>query len=231
VALIAPKSPVLELLTEVEREALLGEGTERWYEAGERVVAEGDASSFVVVILSGWVVASVVTERGGQLILAIRGTSDIVGDLAAIDGGPRSATLSSIGRTRTMIVSGDRFRHFLVRFPRANRVLLRVLGARLRDSDRERQALVSFTLIQRLARLLIELADRGGIPTPEGVAIDISLAQQDLAASVGATREGAARALRVLRESGAICTGPRRVVVARRELLYLLGAGSGNFSV
>lgn len=210
---------------------MIGEGAERWYGDGQQAVAEGDTTAFVVVILSGWVAASVVTERGGRLILAIRGANDIVGDLAAIDGRPRSATLSSIGKTRTMIVPGDRFRHFLMRYPVASQVFLRTLGARLRDSDTERRALVSFTLIQRLARLLGEFADRGGISTPEGIAIHLSLAQQDLAASVGATREGAAKALRVLRESGAILTSPRRVVVARRDLLDLLGAGSGGFIV
>jgi CRP-like cAMP-binding protein len=211
------------MLDEADRAALLGTAIPRQYAAGETIFAEGDRTSFLLVITHGWGVVSVSTERGGRLILAIRGPGDLVGEMAAIDGEPRSATVRALGVTRGVVVPAERFEIFLNTHPAASRVILRSLGARLRDSDAQRRALVSFTVLQRMARLLTELAERRGTSTPEGIVIDLSLPQHDLAALIGATREGAAKALRVLRSSGVVLTGPRRVVVVNTELLALLG--------
>jgi CRP/FNR family transcriptional regulator, cyclic AMP receptor protein len=215
--------PLVEQLKEADRQSLLGSGVPRRYAHGEAMMSEGDESSFVIAILTGWAMAVASTARGKQLILAIRGQGDLVGELAAIDERRRSTSVISIGQCRTVVIPGDTFRRFLKDHPQATLALLHSVAARLRDSDAERRALVSYTVIQRLARRLAELADGRGVAAVDGIEIDLRLPQQDLAASIGATREGAAKAMRVLRESGAVRTSQRRIVVARRDLLDLLG--------
>jgi CRP-like cAMP-binding protein len=228
-SLLGRDRPVLELLDHADRAAFLGAGAPRHYPDGETICVEGDPTSFVVAITSGWAVVSVVTERGHRLILAIRGPGDLIGEVAALDGEPRSATVRALGDTGGVLLTGERFRAFLATHPAATQLIMRSLGARLRDSDAARRALVSSTVLQRMARLLVELAGRGGSGTPDGTLIDLSLPQHDLAALIGATREGAAKALRVLRESGVVLTGPKRVVVAHPELLTMIGNDSSAF--
>jgi CRP-like cAMP-binding protein len=89
-------------------------------------------------------------------------------------------------------------------------------------SNAERRVLASATVLQRLARLLVELATRQGVPAAGSMAISPALPQRDLAASIGATREAVAKALRVLQERDIVRTGPRRLIVIHPELLELL---------
>jgi CRP-like cAMP-binding protein len=73
----------------------------------------------------------------------------------------------------------------------------------------------------RVARLLLDLADRFGSPAPDGsgTTITVALSQHDLAGATGSSREAVARALRRLRESGGIVTERRRITVLRPDLL------------
>jgi CRP-like cAMP-binding protein len=214
---------VLYQLPEADRRALLAAGTAHRYGHGDTIIREGDDSAFVVVIVGGRVVVSSVTDRGGRLVLAIRGDGDLVGDLAALDGGTRSATVTTLGATAAVVVPGPSFYDFVAGHPGTARALMRSLGARLRDSDAERLALVSLPVVQRLARLLVQLAHSDGAAHPDGgTLIDLPLPQHELAASIGATRESAAKALGVLRDGGLVRTRSRRLVVTDPDLLDLL---------
>lgn len=149
------------------------------YEPGTVMIRERDTSAYVLALLSGWAVVSVGTERGTRLILALRGAGEVVGDLAAVDRGPRSATVTALGRVRAVAVSGDRFRRFLAARPHATSLIMQQLSARLRSADVERRSLASETVLQRLAARLAELAERAGRPGPRGTVLEIPLPQQD----------------------------------------------------
>lgn len=208
-----------------DREALAGLGTRHEYPPYDTVVAEGDRTTFAVVLLSGWCTVWTPTERGGRLILALRRAGEVVGDMAALDGRPRSASVSTLGPVTGLVVSGERFRRFLASRPHANALMMSQLAERLRSADHERRALASMTVLQRLAERLVELADRTGRLENEAVTIRLPLAQHELAASVGSTREAVAKALRLLREQGLVRTGPGTLAVADLDPLRLLAAG------
>jgi CRP/FNR family cyclic AMP-dependent transcriptional regulator len=186
------------------------------------VLREGEQSRFVALITIGWVAVSIPTSRGDSLILAIRGAGDVIGDMAAFDGRPRSATVTALDDISLVVVAGDRFTGYLTTHPAAAAAYMRNLGARLRDADAERRALVSATVLQRLASLLVELAVQQGVRTAGSITIRPALPQRDLAASIGATREAVAKALRVLRERDVVRTGPQWLVITHPELLELL---------
>lgn len=216
----------LDALPREDRRALLALGTPRAYAPGETVVRESDTSTFVLVILSGWSVVSIATERGTRLILALRGAGEVVGDQAAVDRHPRSATVTALGPLSGVVLPGERFRGFLAARPVATQLIMGQLSSRLRSADGERRRLATETVLQRLAARLVELVERTGRPTPEGgVVVNLPLPQHDLASAIGATRESLAKALRLLRDQGLVETGPRRLVVTDLDVLRLLAAG------
>ncbi|MDI2132007.1 Crp/Fnr family transcriptional regulator [Yinghuangia seranimata] len=214
----------LDALTPFERGRLLSLGTPRAYTHDETVIRENDRTAFVVLLMEGWATVSVSTERG-RLILALRGAGEMVGDIAAVDHGPRSATVTALGPLTSRIVPADRFRSFLAANPHANMLVMRQLAARLRSSDGERRTLASLTVLQRVAARLAELAEHTGVPDRAGTRVELPFPQHELAAAVGCTREAVAKALRLLREQGVVRTGPRHLEVADADLLRLLGTG------
>ncbi|MFC9591143.1 Crp/Fnr family transcriptional regulator [Streptomyces sp. NPDC056944] len=216
----------LHALPAADRRSLLAEGARRVYEPGEVMIRERDTSAYVLALLSGWSVVSVGTERGSRLILALRGAGEVVGDLAAVDRGPRSASVTALGTVEAVAVSGDRFRRFLAARPHATALIMRQLATRLRSADVERRALASETVLQRLAARLVELAERAGRRGADGgTVLDLPLPQHDLAAAIGATREAVAKALRLLREQDVVRTANRTVVVLDMPVLVLLAQG------
>lgn len=215
----------LHALPASDRRDLLAEGAPRGYEPGEIMIRERDTSAYVLALLSGWAVVSVTTERGARLILALRGAGEVVGDLAAVDRGPRSATVTALSRIEAVAISGDRFRRFLAARPHATSLIMRQLATRLRSADVERRSLASETVLQRLAARLVELAERAGRRAETGTVLELPLPQHDLAAAIGATREAVAKALRLLREQGVVRTANRRVVVVDMPVLVLLAQG------
>ncbi|AGL18768.1 Crp/Fnr family transcriptional regulator [Actinoplanes sp. N902-109] len=210
---------MLDLLTPQDRGDLLRAGTPRTYEPGDVLMHEGDRTAFAMILRTGHTIVSVSTAQGNRLVLALRGPGDLLGELAALDGEARSATVTALVPVEAVVVPVEQFRRLLLTRPAAAQVVLRTLGTRLRDSDAARRELVAATLLQRVAKILGQLADRAGRPTPEGVLIDLPLPQHELAGLAGATREGTAKALAVLRAGGAVQTRPRQTFVTDRALL------------
>ncbi|SFE76454.1 cAMP-binding domain of CRP or a regulatory subunit of cAMP-dependent protein kinases [Actinacidiphila alni] len=223
--LFGERRPFLEKLTHTDCLALRALGSRRSFEPQEHLVTEGGQGTDVLLILSGWCAIRRSTERG-PIILALRTAGELVGEMAALDGRPRSATVSALGPVEALAIAGDRFRHFMAARPYVTGLVMAQLTERLRSADDERRALASGTVLERLATCLVQLCDRTG-PAPDGsVAISPPLSQSEIAAAVGATREAVAKALRLLREQGLVTTGPKTVVVADVDLLRLLGSGA-----
>ncbi|SDO34130.1 Crp/Fnr family transcriptional regulator [Actinacidiphila guanduensis] len=225
--LLGDRKVLMERLSSADRQSLLSLGRPRTYAAQEVLLREGDSGGFIVVITRGWCTVRRSTERG-TLILALRQAGELVGEMAALDGRARSATVAALGPVQAVLVPGDRFRSFLAARPYATGLVMSQLIARLRSADDERSALASATVLERLAGRLVELAERAGTDQGGAVAIRLPLSQSDLAAAVGATREAVAKALRLLRDEGLVTTAPRAIAIADLEPLRLLGGAAGE---
>jgi CRP/FNR family cyclic AMP-dependent transcriptional regulator len=238
-ALVERQAPFLQALSPQSAEDLIRLGTRRSFAPQQNLLRERDPDNHVLVLLDGWAAVSTVTERGAaRLILALRGPGELIGEMAMVDGAPRSATVTALGQVRALVVAGDSFRRFLSGSPQANVLVMAQLTARLRNADAERRSLVSLTVLQRLSARLLEFADqpvegnrvfRQNASDGAGTVL-IDLAQHDLADAVGATREAVAKALRPLRAAGAVHTRHRRIELADLTVLRLLAAG-GNITV
>ncbi|GAA2136694.1 hypothetical protein GCM10009802_45600 [Streptomyces synnematoformans] len=205
-----------------DQTALLALGSTRSYAPHERLLTEGERSTHLLVILDGWCTVWLDTERGGRLILGLRTDGELIGEMAALDGGRRSASVSTLGPVTGLVVPADRFRGFLSARPHATALVLGQLAERLRSSDRERRALASLTVLQRLSGKLVELADHAGQVQGGSVTISLPMPQHELAAAVGSTRDAVAKALRLLRDRGLVRTGPNTLTVASLGPLRLL---------
>ena len=200
-------------LSQADRAALTQRGRRRQYPAGASLFLEGDSSSMVVVVLSGRVKVFSLTEHGEEVLLAVRGPGALLGEFSAIDGGPLSASVAALEPVVALVVPVAAFIEFLRSHGDAAISLLQMITSRVRDADRKRVESAAYDIPARVARRLVELADRFGEPDDQGVRIGVSLTQDELAGWVGASREAVAKALRVLRDRGFVTTGRRTMTV------------------
>lgn len=213
------KGEFLAGLDDADAAALLACGARRRWPRHATLFNEGDRSDHVVILLSGRAKVSSFAPTGGEVVLAVRGPGALIGELAAIDGGDRSATVSALEPLEALVIPPAEFTGFLQLHGRATFLLLRMLSERLRDADRKRIEFGTADITGRVAGRLVELAERFGEPEGAGVRVAVPLSQEELAGWTGASREAVSRALRSLRSRGWIDTGRRSVTIHNLDAL------------
>jgi CRP/FNR family transcriptional regulator, cyclic AMP receptor protein len=203
----------LQSLTEDDAAELLGAGRRRSYGAAVTLFHEGDDPGPVVVLLGGRVKVASEGGAGREAIVAVREAGDLLGELSAIDGGPRAATVTTLEPVEALLVPGSVFGALLERRPRIALALLRLLVARLRYADAQQAQFATHDVVGRVAERLLELAERFGSVHDGQVEIELPLSQEELAAWTGASREAVSKALHTLREAGVVETGRRHITV------------------
>ena len=213
---------LVSYLSESDRAYLLGGGLPRRFRADEVLIRQDDPSDFLHVIASGWVRVSTLLSDGRELVYALRGPGDVLGDLAATQGWPRTASVRSIEPTTVVQLTGVQFLAALRARPDIAIALARTLAYRLRQSEFARVGAVALDISRRLAIHLASLMAERGRHTTEGVVIDAPFTQDDIASQLGASRRAVARAMAMLRERGVVTTGRKRIVVSRPDVLTSL---------
>jgi CRP/FNR family transcriptional regulator, cyclic AMP receptor protein len=206
-------SSFVAILDASAREALLANKRKRRFNRGNALLTAGTVSDSVIVIVQGRVKLSFFTDDGTEVVLAIRGPGELVGELTALDGRPHSATATAMEPVEAVMVPRSDFDAFLLEQPSAALVLLRMMSGRLRDADEKRVEFAAYDSVGRVARRLVEMADRFGDPQAEGVLITLPLSQEELAGWTGSSREAVSKALQVLRRNGFIETKRRAVTI------------------
>ena len=196
-----------------QRRAFQTASHSRRFPRGTTLFNEGESSDKVVVVVSGRVKISFFTNDGREIVLGVRGPGEILGELSALDGEPRSATATALEDVDSLIVTTDAFRAFIETHPKVALRLLETISRRLRDADDKRIEFGALDTVGRVAKRLIELASRFGEETGEGLRISVALSQQDLAGWTGASREAVSKAMQTLRTRGWIETHRRGVTI------------------
>jgi CRP/FNR family transcriptional regulator, cyclic AMP receptor protein len=212
-----PEQP--STLTPAELEALRAAGRRRRFRRAARLFHEGDSPLGVYLIESGRVKISYFTDDGREVLLAVRGPGELLGEMSAIDGEPLSATASAMDAVDVVVVSTDDFHAFVQANPRFALTLLQMLSRRLRDADRKRIEFSAYDTVGRVARRLVELAERFGEKAGDGLRITLPLSQQELAGWTGASREAVSKALASLKSRGWIETHRRGITVIEPDAL------------
>jgi CRP/FNR family transcriptional regulator, cyclic AMP receptor protein len=188
----------------------------RTYRRGATIFNEGDIADRVFLLLEGTTKVSYFTDEGKEVVLAVRGPGDLLGELSALDGEPLSATVAALEDAAGLVLTSDAFTGYLRANPDVTLMLLRTLTRKLRDADRKRIEFTSFDTVGRVARRLVELAERFGAEDTEEsgrIEIDLSLSQEELAAWAGSSREAVSKALQTLKSRRWIETKRRSVTV------------------
>lgn len=209
----------LDALDDAQEAWLRERGVIRSFPQGDVLFHEHDRSDRVLIILEGRVKVAQASEDGRERVLAFRGPGEALGELSAIDGKPRSATVQAVDPVQALAIPVDAFRNFLEEHPKVTLYLLSKLVARLREADRKRVEFGATDTVGRVAARLLELADRYGRRTPAGVRIDLPITQEELASWVGSSREGVNKALQLLRQLGWIDIERRSITVLDAEAL------------
>ncbi|MGW1624844.1 Crp/Fnr family transcriptional regulator [Streptomyces sp. NPDC002172] len=188
-------------------------GTSVRFQAGEVILREGEPSTHAVLLREGH--AKVVTHSadGTEVILGLRGSPNIVGELAALDDRPRSATVVAMTEVRAVVVTAIQLGEFLATHPTAAASVLHTVTARLRESDQRRQELTTQPVAQRVVARLIELTEEIGVPGDTAGTVRLDLSQQELASWAGASREAVVQVLNRLRQQGAVSTARRQIII------------------
>ncbi|HLB49281.1 MAG TPA: Crp/Fnr family transcriptional regulator [Anaerolineales bacterium] len=187
--------PLFAELTESELAELVKDFARREFRQGESIFAQGDPGQVLYLIESGQVRIFVHGSEGHERPVVFYGSGDIFGELAVIDGLPRSASAEATENTVVYTLSRDLFREHMRRAPQLALNFMKALSVRVRHTTDQVGNLALLDVPSRLARKLLELAQNHGQVEAEGVRINLTLTQSELASMIGATRESINKAL------------------------------------
>ena len=216
---VPPPGGFLAMLPAEDARALSALATRRRFGRETALFHQGDDSSWVLILLSGRVKVVSLTPDGREVLVALRGPGDLVGELSAIDGGPRFGTVSTLEPAEALALRRAAFLSFLETHPQAALAVVRLFASRLRDAGAHVTEIAAYDVVGRLARRLLDLGERYGETMDERVEITLPLSQEELATWVGCSREAMSRALQLLRRLRLVETGRRRVTILDVEAL------------
>jgi CRP-like cAMP-binding protein len=205
-----------------ELDEILTFATERRVRRGQMIYQRGDNGSSMVVVLRGRVRISTVSGDGKEVTLNVINPGEVTGEIALLDGKPRSADATAIEDTTLLVIERRHFLPFVRRNEDLFLRLLAVLCSRLRQTSTALEEIALFDLPIRLARVLLKLADDYGRPNAAGTRIDLKLSQRDLSNLVASSRESVNKQLRTWRENGTIDLENGFLVLRRPAVLRAL---------
>ncbi len=187
---------------------------------GQRILAPDDAPDRIHIIKRGRVRLYRMTQDGKQLTLDIHEQGTILGDMSLL-GQERlpEAYAEALDDAVICTIAPDELRRLIQRHPIIGINIIRHLSGRLAAAERELAVMAYSRVDQRVARKLVDLAQRFGVSTPRGTIIQARLTQQELAEMVGTTRETLAHTLTDFRNAGVLDTEHHQVVIRDAERL------------
>lgn len=194
-------------------------GVRRTFRRGQVLFSQGDIGERVFLVEQGWVTIRSSGPDGEEMIFNLCGPGELLGEMSILDRAPRSAGAIAVDEVTALVAPAGSLARVIAADAKAANEVVQTLLVRLRESDSQRLEFMMFTTVTRVARRLVDLAARFGEETPEGTCVHLPLSQEELATWCGSSREATAKALRTLRDVGAITTARRTVTLTDEEEL------------
>jgi CRP-like cAMP-binding protein len=190
-------------------------GAVRRYRKGAYLILEGDRGDHALLIRAGRLKIVRTSSDGREVVIAVRGAGELVGELNALAGtaAPRAGSVVALDDVIVQTIPAAQLLRFVERHPAVSFALLRLLAARLRESTSRHADAAGYDVLHRLARTLVDEADRAGRPGDGGTVVGAGLSQAELAGLVAASPKSVGRSLAVLRAQGLLATGRRSIVI------------------
>lgn len=189
---------------------------------GEMLFHQGDEGGAMYGIFSGAVRISVVSAEGKELTLCLLEPGDVVGEIALLDGLPRTADACAVEDTTLLVINRAPFMELLAREPRLARHVIELLCERLRLTNEFISDVTFLDLEAHLAKRLLSLAVAHGMDVADGVRIGLKLSQTDLAQMLGVTREAINKQLQRWVREEILRLDHGHVVLIKRDRLEVL---------
>lgn len=191
----------------------------RRYPEGQVLTSEGDPGDSLLVVESGEVRISRYTPSGQEVVLAMVEAPDAIGELALIDGAPRSATITAQSPVQIRVVPRAAFLQFLESHPEAMLAVMRTVAGMVRATNERLSDILSLDVPGRVAKwLLVRAADRGE-RSDRGLLVPFELSQGELATELGTTRVSINKALKTFESLNAIELQGERILLKNTDLL------------
>jgi CRP/FNR family cyclic AMP-dependent transcriptional regulator len=221
--------PFFNNLSPGEATALASKLVLRRFSSGQIIFHHGDPGGLLYIIGKGKVKITHSTPEGQEAMLAIFGAGDFFGELALLDDSPRSATAEALEPTETLTLHREEFIRYINKHPMFALHVLHTLAQHIRRLNNQISDIFFLDLPARLARQLLQLAEQHGHETEEGIQIQLSLTQTDLAEMTGATRVSINKALGRFRRANWVKVGGRRfTIIDKEELQNLIQISGGS---
>ena len=159
------------------------------YSARSVIFQKGDAGTSMMAVIRGRVKICTHSLDGKELVLNIINRGGVFGEIALLDGEPRTADAVTLEETNLLVVERSRFLPFLAEHPDVALRLIAMLCKRLRQTSEHLEDTMFLEAPSRLARCLLRLGGAFGKPDGAGVRLDIKLSQQQLGSLIGVSRE------------------------------------------
>ena len=187
--------------------------TEQVVLKGEVLFYEGEPGNDLFMILEGKIKLVHASTDGRESLMAVLGPGEMFGELSLFDPGPRTSTAKALTETQALRLSNAQLLPWLAGRPEVDASLLQALARRLRRTNEAMADLVFSDVPGRVAKALMELGEKFGTLTPNGLLVTHDLTQEELAQLVGASRETVNKALADFAQRGWITLESRQVLI------------------
>lgn len=194
----------------------------RPYEPDTIVFSQGDPGDSLYGVVTGKVRISASTREGKEMFLNIMEPGDTFGEIALLDGNPRTATATTTTTCELMIIPRGQFLALLQREPTVAIHLLQLLCQRIRWTSGQAEDSALLTVPNRLARRLLSLAKLHGQNSPKGVQLIIS--QEEMGRFLGISRQAVNQYLQEWRAKGWVDVGRGKVTVLDESALQTMAS-------
>ena len=210
------------ILTGRHLSGLAQSGAARVLEKGEALFWRGDAGDFVFIVESGLIEISLTSRSGRKSVLAHCGHGEVVGEISVLDGKPRSADAVAISQCRGQVVSRRDVLGYLARDAEATIEIIEALCSRIRNASDVAETQALTTASARLARCLLQLAEKWGTEHGGRLSISQPFSQSELGAFAGLARENVNRYIRTWCASGIIAFNRGEIDILNKDHLFEL---------
>lgn len=189
------------------------------FSRGQVIFVEGEPGETLFIITAGKVKIGRRTADGRESLITLMGPSDMFGELAIFDPGPRTSTVTALTEVHAVTMDRTALRTWIAEQPEIAEQLLRVLARRLRRTNDNLSDLIFTDVPGRVAKQLLHLAQRFGTRDGNSLRVDHELTQEEIAQLVGSSRETVNKALADFAQRGWIRVQGKSILIDNAELL------------
>lgn len=212
--------PLLQSLSDAELKTIAALSTRRRVRARETVVQQSEPGNELFVLMTGHLKVVSTDPEGRDAGLNVMGPGEVFGEVALLDGGPRSATIVALEPCELLVIRREHWLRFLRESPDTAVQLLGVLAARLRKLTERAEDIAFLRVGERLAKTLAALASSYGDKQPDGsIRLALRMSQQEMGDLVGATRESANKQIRAWEAEGLVRQDHGHLIILDIEAL------------